>query len=547
MDYFSALLISIITTIALMPFLVRVALKYQMIDVPDARKVHASPIPRCGGVALSIGACVPLIIGRYDAAFIVSYLAGVGILLVLGIFDDISGIDYRFKFLGQLLAAGIVVLFGKIRILSIGILLPNPFILPYWASVLLSIVVIVGVTNAINLSDGLDGLAGGLCLMSFCCIAYLSYFSGKTTIVLMAISMSGAIFGFLRYNTYPASLFMGDTGSMFLGFSLVCLSLAVTQGSTPFSPFLALVIVGFPVMDTIVVMIERIIHGKSPFVADRNHFHHKLLKMGFLHNESVLLIYMMQGILITIAVVFRFAEDEILLAYYLLLFVLVMGAFFCVERMNWRIVRPNFLDSLLQGRIKMLKEQGIFIKIIFWLLERGLPLLLILSTLVPVTIPRNLLILSAVLLLILLATRIFWKQWLIGTLSFAIYLFIPFVIFAGSEAYASWIENSHLNTFYHLGYLGLIFCVIGTLKLTHRKMGFKLTPMDFLILFIVFIFLFISGSYHQETFLAGFATKTLTLFFSYEVLIGELRGQYQHLAAETGVAMALVIVRGFIG
>jgi UDP-GlcNAc:undecaprenyl-phosphate/decaprenyl-phosphate GlcNAc-1-phosphate transferase len=538
---------SLFVTISLIPILVRFALKFQLVDVPDARKVHAAPIPRCGGIAISLGACIPIIIGRYTEGFIGAYLAGVGVLFIIGILDDRWGLDYRIKFSGQILAAAIVAHYGGLRILSVGCLLPESICLSGWASILITVVAIVGVTNAINLSDGLDGLAGGLCLMSFCCIGYLAYLVENVIIVLTSLSLAGAIFGFLRFNTFPATLFMGDTGSMFLGFSIATLSLAITQGATPYSPLLPLIIVGFPVMDTVVVMAERIFHGRSPFVADRNHFHHKLLRMGIFHSESVMVIYGIQGLLVTSAVVFRFYDDEFLLTLYLMMFALVLCNFFCVERKDWRFRRSDFMDNAVKGRLKVLKEQGVFIKIVFWPLDKGLPLLLLLAGLIPAAIHPVLPILSTVLLGILAITRIFRKNWLRPILSLTLYLFIPFVVYAGVESQSSWIDGGFLKWLYQLSFLGLVFFVMATLKLTHRKMGFKISPMDFLILFIVLVLPFVTGTYVEQKLMADFVSKTLMLFFSYEVLMGELRGQYGWLAVWTGAALVVVIIRGGVG
>jgi UDP-GlcNAc:undecaprenyl-phosphate GlcNAc-1-phosphate transferase len=532
------LLMSLFVTISLIPILVRLALKFQLVDIPDARKVHAAPIPRCGGIAISLGACIPIIIiGRYTEGFIGAYLAGVGVLFLIGILDDRWGLDYRIKFSGQILAAAIVAYYGGVRVLSVGCLLPESISLNVWASILITVVVIVGVTNAINLSDGLDGLAGGLCLMSFCCIGYLAYLVENVIIVLTSLSLAGAIFGFLRFNTFPATLFMGDTGSMFLGFSIATLSLAITQGSTPYSPMLPLIIVGFPVMDTVVVMAERIFHGRSPFVADRNHFHHKLLRMGIFHSGSVMVIYGIQGLLVTSAVVFRFYDDEFLLTLYLMMFALVLCNFFCVERMD-----------AIKGRLKALKEQGVFIKIAFCPLDKGLPLLLLLlAGLIPAAIPPVLPILSAVLLGILAITWIFRKNWLRPILSMTLYLFIPFVVYAGVEFRSSWADGGFLKWLYQLSFLGLVFFVMATLKLTQRKMGFKISPMDFLILFIVLVLPFVTGTYVEQKLMADFVSKTLMLFFSYEVLMGELRKHYGWLAVWTGAALVVVIIRGGVG
>ena len=186
--------------------------------------------------------------------------------------------------------------------------------LPVWIGIPLTVIVIVGATNAINLSDGLDGLAGGISIMSFICIAYLAYLGGDFMVVLLSIAMIGAIFGFLRFNTHPATLFMGDAGSQFLGFWAISLSLKITQGNHEFNRLLPMMILGMPILDTISVMLGRIASGKSPFVADKNHLHHRLMKLGFSHSETVFLIYALQACMVTSAYLMRKGTEWLVLA-----------------------------------------------------------------------------------------------------------------------------------------------------------------------------------------------------------------------------------------
>jgi len=172
----------------------------------------------------------------------------------------------------------------------------------------------VGITNAVNLADGLDGLAGGITMITFLCICALAFRSGDASIAIMSLAMLGALFGFLSFNTYPASIFMGDAGSQFLGFVSIVLPLKMCQDYSPLSPVLPLLIVGLPVIDTLIVMSERIRSGRSPFVADNNHFHHKLLGIGLFHTEAVFIIYLLQSVFVLSAYVFRFYSDWFILA-----------------------------------------------------------------------------------------------------------------------------------------------------------------------------------------------------------------------------------------
>ena len=198
-----------------------------------------------------------------------------------------------FKFIGQLLAAIIVVYYGEIYVHHF------PFLgteeLPEYIGQPFTVVAIVGMVNALNLSDGLDGLAGGEALISLAAIAYLAYqFDGAIAIAVAAATIGG-IFGFLRFNSHPARIFMGDAGSQTLGFVLAVLAVYLTQQvNSLVSPVVALLLLGLPIIDSIVVFYLRARRGDSLVVAAKDHLHHRLLALGFYHYESVMIIYSIQ-------------------------------------------------------------------------------------------------------------------------------------------------------------------------------------------------------------------------------------------------------------
>ena len=258
---------------------------------------------------MGLGAFLPIILWAPVDQFVKSILIGAGIVVIFGLIDDVKQIGVRSKFIGQILAALIVIIYGGIKIKFCGMLAPPGFLLPDWASIPLTLLIVVAVTNAINLSDGLDGLAGGISLLTFICIGYLAYANNFQTIEIMSVAMVGAIFGLLRYNTHPAVVFMGDSGSQLLGFFAITISLALTQKSTQLSPVLPLFIIGLPVIDTLWVIIRRITLKKSPFVADKNHLHHKLMHLGLFHSESVISIYILHASMVFIAFIFRSKSD----------------------------------------------------------------------------------------------------------------------------------------------------------------------------------------------------------------------------------------------
>ena len=297
-----------------MPIFINLAYRANILDIPDQRKIHLNPIPRVGGIAMGLGAFLPIILWAPIDQFVKSMLIGAGIVVVFGLVDDVKHIGFKPKFAGQIIAALIVILYGGLKVKSFGMLAPQGFLLPDWISIPFTLFIIVAVTNAINLSDGLDGLAGGISLLTFLCVGYLAYTYDFQSLETMSVAMIGAIFGLLRYNTHPAVVFMGDSGSQLLGFFAITISLSLTQQCDQLSPILPLYIVGLPVIDTLWVIIRRITLRKSPFAADKNHLHHKLMRLGLYHSESVISIYLLHASLVCMAFIFRSKSDWFLLS-----------------------------------------------------------------------------------------------------------------------------------------------------------------------------------------------------------------------------------------
>ncbi|TLM98394.1 undecaprenyl/decaprenyl-phosphate alpha-N-acetylglucosaminyl 1-phosphate transferase, partial [bacterium] len=221
-------------------------------------------------------------------------LLGGSIIVLLGILDDVRDVSPRLKLLGQITAAAVAVIFGiEVDVIT------NPFggvIVLNWQGIPigipLTILWIVGITNALNLIDGLDGLAGGLSAIAALTLAVIGWREGSPEIVLPAMILAAATFGFLRYNFYPAKIFMGDSGSMFLGYILACLSvIGVTKTATVVSVFIPILILGIPIFDTLFAIIRRYINNQPIFKADKDHLHHRLLEIGFTHRQTVLAIY----------------------------------------------------------------------------------------------------------------------------------------------------------------------------------------------------------------------------------------------------------------
>ncbi len=546
MIFLSTLLFSVMITILLIPALAGMAVRVRFVDVPDERKMHERPVPVVGGIAMAIGAVFPVAYWQNGDDLVRAWIIGSLVLVAFGMIDDFRGLSPGTKFAGQIAAALIVILYGGIKITSLGMLLPDGAQVPAWLAVPLTLVAIVGVTNAINLADGLDGLAGGLCLLIFCAIGYLAYLDGDTSIGFIALALGGAIFGFLKFNTFPATIFMGDTGSQFLGFSAITLSLDLTQGNTALSPLLPLLLLGLPVMDTLFVFSSRMANGKSPFSADRNHFHHRLMKLGLHHAESVTAIYIIQAALIVTAYVFRFYSDLFLLSGYLVFSAAALYALTHTGKIGWHLNRYGWFDNVLKKTLRRWRDDGTIIRHTFRLFEVGMPMLLLLTCFMPATVPRYVTWVSAIFIIgVVLAWR--WKKELLGSaIRLTLYMVIPFAIYLSETMPAAWMAGlpSRVNNML-IAVLTLFIIVIS--KFSRRRKGFKSTPMDFLILFLAVACPYLPIQNTGDYRIGIIAAKIIIFFFCYEVMLAELRGKNNRVAPALILSLAVLAVKGMMG
>ena len=293
----AALLISFIAT----PVVKSIAQMVGAVDVPkDNRRMHNHPIPRMGGLAIFLGFLLSTLIFVPMSSSMRGMLLGGVIIVILGIFDDIYALPALPKLLVQIAAALVAVLHGNvIQVLS------NPNIFsenPYWTlgslAVPLSVIWIVAITNAVNLIDGLDGLAAGVSAIASMTVILVAVQMGYYHIAVMTAALAGGIIGFIRYNFNPATIFMGDTGSMFIGYMLAAISV---YGAVKTAATVALIVpaiaLGLPIMDTAFAIMRRYSNGRPIFQPDKGHLHHRLLAMGMNQKQAVLLMYAITAVL----------------------------------------------------------------------------------------------------------------------------------------------------------------------------------------------------------------------------------------------------------
>jgi UDP-GlcNAc:undecaprenyl-phosphate GlcNAc-1-phosphate transferase len=400
---FSAFLLALVITMVLIPPLMRVAGRLSFVDQPNERKVHTGAIPRIGGMAMVVGACIPIVMWLPRDATVESFLTGLLVLLVFGAWDDSCELDYRLKFIGQFLAVALVVFWGDITIAVFPFAGIDP--VPAWLSLPVTVIFLVGVTNAVNLSDGLDGLAAGVTLLSLGAIALLAKLAGGSGIVVTCFVIAGTIFGFLRYNTYPARVFMGDTGSQFLGFTIGVLAIMLTQqANTALNPWLPLFLVGLPIVDTLFVMTKRIREGRSPFAADRSHMHHRLLTMGLAHYEAVSVIYVTQLTFLLVGFLLRYHGDITVLSAYLGLMALVLGG---IRLLQYR--KPDLKWGRLTRHVTRLDNSQTARRWAIGLIRCGVMLYLLTGVLFLPKVPTDIGV-GSLIVLIILMIRMVWAD-----------------------------------------------------------------------------------------------------------------------------------------
>ena len=306
-----------------MPIIKKVAVYINAIDVPNQRKVHKVPIPRLGGVGIYSGFLLGYMLFGYESVQMNSILIGSIIIIMIGVVDDIRSVPAKYKFIGQLIVASIAVLYGGITIQDIsafGIYLNFGIF-----SKLFSIIFITSIMNCINLIDGLDGLAGGISAIYFLMIGVISILFHSTGLdMILTFVMLGSTLGFLVHNFYPASIFMGDSGSLFLGYIIAIISMLGYKNVTFTSLIVPIFLLAIPIMDALFAIIRRTLKHESIAMPDKSHLHHQLLRLNFSIKKAVLIIYTID-LLFAIASIIYVTRNRILgYVIYSLLFIIVL-------------------------------------------------------------------------------------------------------------------------------------------------------------------------------------------------------------------------------
>ena len=322
---YEIVLVTFLTSFLSVPVIIKLAQHVNAIDYPNSRKVHKSPIPRLGGLAIFGAFLVGYMLYAPMTTKMLSILISSFLMILLGIFDDINSIRARYKFIVQILSACILVFYGQIFIADLSVFgcaftIPSPF------NYLITIFFIVAIVNAINLIDGLDGLCSGISLIYFITIFIIAYILNTLggLDVILSLIMIGSILGFLMFNFNPAKIFLGDSGSYFLGLIIAIIALLGFKGATLTSLIIPLIILVIPIFDTTLAIFRRLLKGGNIGVADKEHFHHQLLKMKFSPRTTVLIIYLINILFAAVSVFYVLGDNRIALGIYLGLMLILL-------------------------------------------------------------------------------------------------------------------------------------------------------------------------------------------------------------------------------
>ncbi|WP_180321259.1 glycosyltransferase family 4 protein [Mesobacillus jeotgali] len=303
-DYIIAFVLSLVVSIAITPFTIKFAKKFGFVDKPDYRKVHKELMPRIGGLSILIGATAGLLYLNKLIPLLWPVLLGGAVIIIIGIFDDKYTLSAKVKFLGQIVAASIVVAFDfNIDFITLPFMEERIYLGPF--SYVIGVFWIVAITNAINLIDGLDGLASGVSVIAMTSIMSLAALNGHFIVVSLTVILIGSTIGFMFFNFHPAKIFMGDTGALFLGYCISIISLmGLYKSVTIFSLIVPIIILAVPIFDTLFAIIRRLLNKQKISAPDKSHLHHCLISMGFSHRETVLTIYAISAFFGLAAIIF---------------------------------------------------------------------------------------------------------------------------------------------------------------------------------------------------------------------------------------------------
>ena len=477
-QYFYSFLIALVLSLLLIPVLIKHSARLHLVDDPagNTRKLHDHTMPRSGGLGIILAAAVALLIVLPLNQSLFSFLLACLVIICFGLIDDVVELKPLYKLAGQALGVGIAMAGGMV-------ITDTPLITgcPGWLSHSVTFIFVLGVINGVNFSDGMDGLAAGTTLMALLLIFVLALESSNTEVAAIALAVSAGVMGFLRFNTHPARIFMGDAGSQFLGFVVAWLAISVSQSeTTPMSTLMPLLILGIPVMDILQVIPVRI-HKHLPLPGpDKEHFHHQIGKLGFFQYEVVAIIYGLQALLLGSAYLLRFAMDYELLLFYAGYVAVILGALYWGNSRGWR-VRQWVEGDRHERRNRIFRRISVLHPYSGKFFGITLTLALAAAALLGRALPSALVYLALLWAAVLLCIKLFSRNlWPLALGRLATYTATILLVYGMTLSVHGPLKNAVIN-----GGLLLLAVLLGVSIRTTRKAYFWLNTQDLLVLFFL--------------------------------------------------------------
>lgn len=504
----------------LVPYISRLAVVVGGIDQPSERKVHFQSTPRLGGIAIFCSLLFTVIFFFKIDQQIKGILVGLIVIFLTGLADDLVTLTPIKKITGGFLAASLTVIIGNICVrhlgnpFGLGTIELGPLAIPF------TIIGIVGLINAINLLDGMDGLAGGVCTIACVSFAVISYTSGNTALFALVVALLGALIGFLRYNNFPAKIFMGDSGSLLLGYLMGVFSvLLASGGKQPVSPYIPLIILGVPILDTLVVMIIRWRTGKRLFMADQTHIHHRLLDLGIGHKFTVLIVIGISYLLSLIAIFGRNLNDGVLLTLFIATSAAVYGTLFALASNLLSINLENYADKPRRS----FTRHRLIVRLTMHLMTT-IRYLLMSVLLLPVFLSRENTILYYVLIcMVLLAAACIyllghtWRDTLIQCFIYSSGVIAVFVL--ENFGRGQFLFGFPLHHVSHILFLVLLACEGVIIMMQKRTSLLIVSPFDYLIMLIVLSAPLLPLTFTSKLHLLTVTAKSVIMFVGFKIIL----------------------------
>ncbi len=532
-QYLYSFLIALGLSLVFISLLIRHSARLGLMDDPvgDIRKIHSEPMPRSGGLGIITAAGLALLIILPLDRSLLSFLLGCFVIILFGLLDDIVKLSPLQKLGGQ--AIGVVIAMSGGMVMYSFPLLEN---CPVWIAFFLTFFFVMGVINGVNFSDGMDGLAAGITLMSLILILLLALESSNSQLAIIALAISAAVLGFLRFNTHPARIFMGDAGSQFLGFVVAWLVIKQSQDpASPITTLMPLLVLGLPVMDVLQVIVVRI-HKKLPLPGpDKEHIHHQIAKMAFRQDEVVAIIYTLQAILLGLAYLLRFANDTVIIACFMAYVAIVLGTIYTANINGWqrRRLRSGNRNTRRNPFFRRLSRVHRFTGKFFGLF---IALSLATAAVLSSTLPTSIVYISLGWAVVLLAIKLFSRnQWPLALGRLATYTAVCLLTYGLTVSVASQAGNWLVD-----GTIALFLVLLAFAIRVTRKSYFWLTTQDLLVLlFITIVAPLLPLDFGQEFNTGRLIFRTCGLLYICEYVLARGKNARENLTITAIIALFL--------